>query len=116
TLGPLRGEVEKLELARMLSGEQDGSNCFMDINAGAGGTDSMDWAAMLLRMYTRYCEGRGWKVEINDAQEGEEACFKSVSIRIEGENAYGYMKAEKGVHRLVRISPFDGNARRQTAF
>lgn len=116
TLGPLRAEVEKLELARMLSGEQDGSNCFMDINAGAGGTDSMDWAAMLLRMYTRYCEDRGWTVEINDAQEGEEAGFKSVSIRIEGENAYGYMKAEKGVHRLVRISPFDGNARRQTAF
>lgn len=116
SLVPLEAEVQRLELARMLSGEQDRSSCFMDINAGAGGTDSMDWAAMLLRMYTRYCEGRGWTVEINDAVDGEEAGFKNVSIRIEGENAYGYLKAEKGVHRLVRISPFDGNARRQTAF
>jgi peptide chain release factor 2 len=116
TLVPLEAEVQKLELARMLSGEQDGSSCFMDINAGAGGTDSMDWAAMLLRMYTRYCEQKGWTVEINDAVEGEEAGFKNVSLRIEGENAYGYLKAEVGVHRLVRISPFDGNARRQTAF
>ncbi|WP_434389397.1 peptide chain release factor 2 [Melittangium boletus] len=116
SLGGLEGELAKLELARMLSGEQDRSYCFMDINAGAGGTDSMDWAAMLMRMYTRYCEQRGWKVEINDAQEGEEAGFKNVSLRIEGEFAYGYLKAEVGVHRLVRISPFDANARRQTAF
>ena len=116
TLVPLEAEVQKLELARMLCGEQDHASCFMDINAGAGGTDSMDWAAMLLRMYTRYCEQKGWKVEINDAVEGEEAGFKNVSLRIEGENAYGYLKAEVGVHRLVRISPFDGNARRQTAF
>ena len=112
----LEAEVSKLELARMLSGEQDRSNCFMDINAGAGGTDSMDWAAMLVRMYTRYCEARGWKVELNDEVPGEEAGFKNVSLRIEGEFAYGYLKAEVGVHRLVRISPFDANARRQTAF
>jgi peptide chain release factor 2 len=116
SLSTLDADVSKLELARMLSGEQDRSNCFMDINAGAGGTDSMDWAAMLMRMYTRYCEGKGWKVEINDAVDGEEAGFKNVSLRIEGEFAYGYLKAEMGVHRLVRISPFDANARRQTAF
>ncbi len=116
TLEPLEAEVKKLELARMLSGEQDRSSCFMDINAGAGGTDSMDWAAMLVRMYTRYAEKRGWTVEINDSVEGEEAGFKNVSLRIEGEFAYGYLKAEVGVHRLVRISPFDANARRQTAF
>ncbi|WP_395822619.1 peptide chain release factor 2 [Archangium minus] len=116
SLSSLETEVAKLELARMLSGEQDRSNCFMDINAGAGGTDSMDWAAMLMRMYTRYCESKGWKVEINDSVPGEEAGFKNVSLRIEGEFAYGYLKAEVGVHRLVRISPFDANARRQTAF
>jgi peptide chain release factor 2 len=116
SLVSLEADVAKLELARMLSGEQDRSNCFMDINAGAGGTDSMDWAAMLMRMYARYCEGKGWKVEINDQQEGEEAGFKNVSLRIEGEFAYGFLKAEVGVHRLVRISPFDANARRQTAF
>ncbi len=116
SLGPVEEDIAKLELARMLSGEQDHSSCFMDINAGAGGTDSMDWAAMLMRMYTRYCEQRGWTVEINDAVEGEEAGFKNVSLRIEGEFAYGYLKAEVGVHRLVRISPFDANARRQTAF
>ncbi len=116
SLTALESDVAKLELARMLSGEQDRSNCFMDINAGAGGTDSMDWAAMLMRMYTRYCESKGWKVEINDSVPGEEAGFKNVSLRIEGEFAYGYLKAEVGVHRLVRISPFDANARRQTAF
>ncbi|MBZ4420008.1 peptide chain release factor 2 [Myxococcus sp. RHST-1-4] len=116
SLEALEGDVAKLELARMLSGEQDRSSCFMDINAGAGGTDSMDWAAMLLRMYTRYCEAKGWKVEINDEVPGEEAGFKNVSLRIEGDFAYGYLKAEVGVHRLVRISPFDANARRQTAF
>ncbi len=100
----------------MLSGENDRSNCFMDINAGAGGTDSMDWAAMLMRMYTRFCEQRGWEVEVSDMVAGEEAGFKNVSLHIQGEFAYGYLKAEVGVHRLVRISPFDANARRQTAF
>jgi len=105
----LEATVEKLELGRMLSGENDSANCFMDINAGAGGTESMDWAAMLLRMYTRYAESKGWTVEINDYVAGEEAGVKNVSIRVAGENAYGYLKAETGVHRLVRISPFDGN-------
>jgi peptide chain release factor 2 len=109
-------EVERLELERMLSGENDHANCYMEINAGAGGTESMDWAAMLLRMYTRYAEGKGWKVDINDFVAGEEAGVKNVSLTIHGENAYGYLKAENGVHRLVRISPFDANARRQTSF
>ncbi len=108
--------VAKLELDKMLSGPNDRLNCFMDINAGAGGTESMDWAAMLLRMYTRYCERKGWKVEVNDFVAGEEAGLKNASLRIEGENAYGYLKAEIGVHRLVRISPFDSNARRHTSF
>jgi peptide chain release factor 2 len=115
-LRSLTASVEALELGRMLSGESDGANCYMDINAGAGGTESMDWAAMLLRMYTRYAESKGWTVEINDYVAGEEAGVKNVSIRVLGENAYGYLKAENGVHRLVRISPFDGNARRQTSF
>jgi peptide chain release factor 2 len=115
-LRALLAAVEKLELSRMLSGESDAANCYMDINAGAGGTESMDWAAMLLRMYSRYAESKGWAVEINDFVAGEEAGVKNVSLRIIGENAYGYLKAENGVHRLVRISPFDGNARRQTSF
>lgn len=108
--------VKGLELEKMLSGPNDRLNCFIDINAGAGGTESMDWASMLLRMYTRYCERRGWKVEINDLNEGEEAGIKNASLRVEGEFAYGYLKAEMGVHRLVRISPFDSNARRHTSF
>jgi peptide chain release factor 2 len=112
----LDSSLGKLELDRMLSGESDSANCYMDINAGAGGTESMDWAAMLLRMYTRYAENKGWTVEINDYVAGEEAGLKNVSIRVAGENAYGYLKAENGVHRLVRISPFDANARRQTSF
>ena len=115
-LSALTAAVERLELRRMLSGENDAANCYMDINAGAGGTESMDWAAMLLRMYTRFAEGKGWTVEINDFVAGEEAGVKNVSVRIVGENAYGYLKAENGVHRLVRISPFDANARRQTSF
>ncbi len=112
----LQARVEKLELNRMLSGESDAANCYMDINAGAGGTESMDWAAMLLRMYSRYAESKGWTVEINDYVAGEEAGVKNVSLRVIGEYAYGYLKAENGVHRLVRISPFDANARRQTSF
>jgi peptide chain release factor 2 len=109
-------DVEKLEFQRMLSGEDDGHNAYMDINAGAGGTDSMDWASMLLRMYTRYAERKGWQVEINDYVAGEEAGLKNVSLSLRGEWAYGLLKAENGVHRLVRISPFDANARRQTSF
>lgn len=108
--------VKKLELEKMLSGPSDRLNCFVDINAGAGGTESMDWASMLLRMYTRFCERRGWRVEVSDINHGEEAGIKNASLRIEGENAYGYMKAEMGVHRLVRISPYDSNARRHTSF
>jgi peptide chain release factor 2 len=109
-------DVERLELERMLSGENDHASCYMEINAGAGGTESMDWAAMLLRMYSRYAEAKGWKVDVNDFVAGEEAGVKNVSLSIHGENAYGYLKAENGVHRLVRISPFDANARRQTSF
>jgi peptide chain release factor 2 len=115
-LKEVESEVASLELSSMLSGEQDRNNCFVEINAGAGGTDSMDWAAMLLRMYTRFCEQRGWEVEITDYVAGEEAGLKNVSISVRGEYAYGYLKAENGVHRLVRISPFDANARRQTSF
>ncbi len=108
--------LNDLELAKMLSGKEDHLNCYVDINAGAGGTESMDWASMLLRMYTRYAERRGWKVDINDYNAGEEAGIKNASLRIEGDFAYGYMKAEMGVHRLVRISPYDSNARRHTSF
>ena len=115
-LKEIDSEIASLELSSMLSGEQDRNNCFIEINAGAGGTDSMDWAAMLLRMYTRFCERRGWQVEITDYVAGEEAGLKNVSISVRGEYAYGYLKAENGVHRLVRISPFDANARRQTSF
>jgi peptide chain release factor 2 len=115
-LKEIESEIASLELSSMLSGEQDRNNCFIEINAGAGGTDSMDWAAMLLRMYTRFCEQKGWQVEITDYVAGEEAGLKNVSISVRGEYAYGYLKAENGVHRLVRISPFDANARRQTSF
>jgi len=100
----------------MLSGPQDRASAFLDINAGAGGTESMDWAAMLLRMYTRYCEIKGWKCDLTDFVPGEEAGIKNASLQIDGDFAYGYLKAESGVHRLVRISPFDSNARRQTSF
>lgn len=110
------GDVESLELARMLDGPNDGVGAFIDINAGAGGTESMDWAAMLMRMYSRYCERHGWNVEINDLVDGEEAGIKNVSLQIDGARAYGFLKAENGVHRLVRISPFDSAARRHTSF
>lgn len=116
SVAAIEQDVQKLELQRMLSGPNDRNNAYMDINAGAGGTDAMDWAAMLLRMYTRFSEARGWKVEVSDFVAGEEAGVKNASLYIQGENAYGYLKSEIGVHRLVRISPFDANARRQTAF
>ncbi len=112
----LEAQVNQLELEKMLSGPNDRLNCYVDINAGAGGTESMDWASMLLRMYTRFCERRGWTVELSDYNAGEEAGIKNASLRIEGDHAYGYMKAEMGVHRLVRISPYDSNARRHTSF
>ncbi|MGE5049306.1 MAG: peptide chain release factor 2 [Deltaproteobacteria bacterium] len=106
----------RLELARMLSGPQDRLNAIVEINAGAGGTESQDWAQMLYRMYTRYCERKGWQVEQGDFQPGEEAGIKSASFIVRGDHAFGWLKAEVGVHRLVRISPFDSNARRHTSF
>lgn len=107
---------EDLELQRVLSGELDPNSCYLSINSGAGGTESCDWAAMLLRMYTRYADKHGFKCEIVDMTEGEEAGIKSCTLLISGPYAYGYLKAESGVHRLVRISPFDSNARRHTSF
>ncbi len=111
-----RAAAQRLELSKMLSGPQDHLNAIVEINAGAGGTESQDWAQMLYRMYTRYCERKGWQVEQGDFQPGEEAGLKSVSFIARGDHAYGWLKAEVGVHRLVRISPFDSNARRHTSF
>lgn len=111
-----RASVDKMEFQRMLGGQADPNNAVMSINAGAGGTESQDWANMLMRMYQRYCERRGYQVEMMDLQPGEEAGIKSASFSVTGEYAYGYLKAESGVHRLVRISPFDANARRHTSF
>lgn len=109
-------QVEQLELQILLNGPHDRSNCILSINAGAGGTESCDWANMLLRMYQRWTETRGWEVEVVDALPGEVAGIKSATLLIKGENAYGFCKAERGVHRLVRISPFDSNKRRHTSF
>lgn len=109
-------EIEDYEFKLMLSGEYDKSNCILEIHSGAGGTEACDWALMLYRMYTRWCEKKGYKYEEIDYQYGEEAGIKSASILIKGEYAYGYLKGEKGVHRLVRISPFDANSRRHTSF
>ena len=109
-------DLESLELKVFLNGRHDKSNCIMSINAGAGGTESCDWANMLLRMYQRWVEARGWQVEVTDVLPGETAGIKSATLVITGENAYGYSKAERGVHRLVRISPFDANKRRHTSF
>ena len=109
-------DLDALELAVLLSSPHDSNNCILSINAGAGGTESCDWANMLLRMYQRWCERRGWEVEVTDALPGEVAGIKSVTMLIQGDNAYGFCKAERGVHRLVRISPFDANKRRHTSF
>lgn len=109
-------ELDTLEFNRLLGGEADGSNAILSINAGAGGTESCDWAAMLLRMYTRWAEGRGYQVTAIDQLVGEEAGIKNVTILIKGDFAYGFLKSESGVHRLVRISPFDSNKRRHTSF
>lgn len=108
--------AEDLELKRILNQELDSNSCYLSINSGAGGTESCDWAAMLLRMYTRYAEKHGYRVQMLDVTAGEEAGIKSCTLLIEGAYAYGYLKAESGVHRLVRISPFDSNARRHTSF
>jgi peptide chain release factor 2 len=116
TLAGLEATVLTCELQKMLGGEHDRSNAILTINAGAGGTDSQDWAEMLLRMYLRWCDRRGYKRDITDIQAGEEAGIKSATVMITGEYAFGYLAAEAGVHRLVRISPFDSNARRQTSF
>jgi peptide chain release factor 2 len=115
-LTQLKAEVDQLELQSLLAGEFDRNNAILSINAGAGGTESCDWVSMLFRMYVRFAEGRGYKVKTIDMMSGEEAGVKSVTISIEGDMAYGYLKAEKGVHRLVRISPFDSNKRRHTSF
>ena len=112
----LEKQLDKYDIQQMLSGEYDETDAFLSINAGAGGTDAQDWANMLLRMYMRWAEIRGWKVELVDKSDGEEAGIKSATIRIVGKFAYGYAKAEKGVHRLVRISPFNANGKRQTSF
>ncbi|HEY6872660.1 MAG TPA: peptide chain release factor 2 [Geobacteraceae bacterium] len=108
--------VAAAEFQKMLSGPHDRSSCFLSINAGAGGTESQDWAEMLLRMYLRYCERKGWRTEISDYQEGDVAGVKGVTLSVTGEFSYGYLKAEAGVHRLVRISPFDSGGRRHTSF
>jgi peptide chain release factor 2 len=109
-------ELDAIELKVLLNGPHDKNNCILSINAGAGGTEAQDWAEMLSRMYTRWAESRGWEVEVEDALPGEGAGLKSVTMLLRGENAYGFCKAERGVHRLVRISPFDSNKRRHTSF
>ena len=115
-LAKLVAIAEKRQLESLLSGEADGNDCFLEIHAGAGGTEAQDWAQMLSRMYARWCEARGFKMQLIEESDGEEAGIKSVTMRIEGENAYGWLKTESGVHRLVRISPFDSSARRHTSF
>ncbi len=112
----LRHGLDRWELERLLSGDYDKEGAVLTINAGAGGTDAQDWAQMLLRMYTRWAEDRGMKVTVNELSEGEEAGIKSASIEVEGRYAYGYLRNEKGTHRLVRISPFNANDKRQTSF
>jgi peptide chain release factor 2 len=115
-LGRLEARVAKLEFQRMFSGPNDASNAFVDIQAGAGGTEAQDWAEMLLRMYLRWCEDRGWKTELMEVSGGEVAGIKSATFRVEGDYAYGWLKTEIGVHRLVRKSPFDSDNRRHTSF
>ena len=115
-LSALAEEAKRREIESLLSGEADGRDAFMEINAGSGGTEAQDWAEILLRMYTRWAETRKFKVEILDQSEGEQAGIKSVTLQITGANAYGWLKTESGVHRLVRISPFDSAARRHTSF
>ena len=112
----IEGRVRAAELQRMLSGPVDHANAIVSVHPGTGGTEAKDWAEMLLRMYLRWCERRGFKTEVIDFQPGDEAGIDGASFTVNGPNAYGYLRAEMGVHRLVRISPFDGNARRQTSF
>ena len=112
----LREIAAKKQLESLLSGEADGNNCFVEIHPGAGGTEAQDWASMMLRMYSRWAEARGFKIESIEESDGEEAGIKSATIRVVGMNAYGWLKTESGVHRLVRISPYDSSARRHTSF
>jgi len=123
TLGAIGADVAKLEekvadleFRRMFANPMDPNNCFVDIQAGSGGTEAQDWAAMLLRMYLRYCERKGYRTEVLEESPGEVAGIKSASIKVEGDYAFGYLRTETGVHRLVRKSPFDSNARRHTSF
>lgn len=115
-LGSIEGEVGKLEFRRMFNNPQDPNPCFLEIQAGAGGTEAQDWASMLLRMYVRYAERKGFKVEVLEESEGDVAGIKSATLRLEGDYAFGTLRTETGVHRLVRKSPFDSNARRHTSF
>ncbi len=115
-LEDLKAQVNKRQLRSLLSGEADGNNAFLQVNAGAGGTESQDWASMLLRMYTRWADARGYKLDWIEESEGDEAGIKSATVKVVGDDAYGWLKTESGVHRLVRISPFDSNARRHTSF
>ena len=116
TLADLQARVAKRRLENLLSGEADGNDAYLEVHAGAGGTESQDWAEMLLRMYVRWAEAHGYKVEWIEESPGEEAGIKSATVQIKGDNAYGWLKSESGVHRLVRISPFDSQARRHTSF
>lgn len=116
SLEKLKKRAEAAEIEALLSGEADGNDCFVEIHAGAGGTESQDWASMLLRMYVRWAQSRGFKVEYIEEHAGEEAGIKSATVLVKGESAYGWLKTESGVHRLVRISPFDSSARRHTSF
>jgi peptide chain release factor 2 len=116
SLMALKAEVGKRELESLLSGEADRNDCYLEVHAGAGGTEAQDWALMLMRMYTRWAEQHGYKVDWLEESPGEEAGLKSATIEIKGHNAYGWLKSESGVHRLVRISPYDSNARRHTSF
>ncbi len=109
-------DIEQMRIRALLKGKYDANNAILNLHAGAGGTEACDWTQMLYRMYQRYCEQQGFKVTELDSEDGDEAGLKSVSFRVEGENAYGFLKSEKGVHRLVRISPFDANKRRHTSF
>ena len=116
TLASIRTDVEHLELGMLLNGEYDANNAILTLHAGAGGTEAQDWTSMLLRMFSRFAEREGYEVEMLDYLPGDEAGVKSATLQINGHNAYGYLRSEKGVHRLVRISPFDANARRHTSF
>lgn len=115
-LSALRDKAARMELESLLSGEVDKNDAYLEVNSGAGGTEACDWAAMLLRMYTRWANSKDYKIELIDQSDGEEAGIKSATIHVKGHNAYGWLKGENGVHRLVRISPFDSNARRHTSF